>query len=71
MEEANKLVELFGKIHKVEFDSLSSEDTNLVLEYITKYSSKKGALELALQAYRDYRDKKKALEEGIQAAHGH
>lgn len=71
IDEANKLIVLYGKIHKVQFDASESKDASLVQEYITKHSNKKGALELALQAFKDYQEKKTALEEGIQVAHGH
>lgn len=71
IQEANKLVQLFGIVHKVEFNVSNLDGVDLVREYITKYSNKKGALELALQAFMDYQEKEKAREDGIQAAHGH
>lgn len=51
--EANKLLALYGKIHNVELGFGDSEDVSAVQEYISKCANKKGALELALQAYKD------------------
>ncbi|EFA04432.1 small ribosomal subunit protein mS22 [Tribolium castaneum] len=64
IDEANALVELYAQLHGEKFRGNSIE------EYIGKFSTKKAALELALQAYKNAAKQKHALEEGIKRAHG-
>ncbi|CAH0557079.1 unnamed protein product [Brassicogethes aeneus] len=68
VDEANKLMELYGKIHKLnyEFDG----KLKAVRQFIEKDSTKRGALELAVQAYEELQKQKEQLESGIKAAHG-
>ncbi|RZB38932.1 28S ribosomal protein S22, mitochondrial [Asbolus verrucosus] len=69
IDEANALIELYSQIHKVKLQS----DGNLRLleEYIKNFSNKQGALELALQAYKNTVKQREELEAGIKKAHGH
>ncbi|XP_030758443.1 28S ribosomal protein S22, mitochondrial [Sitophilus oryzae] len=66
--EAAQLIALYSKIHNTEFDG----DT--VLEKVESFtksaSNKKGALELAIQAYKEVAKSKEQLEKGVNAAHG-
>ncbi|XP_044268304.1 28S ribosomal protein S22, mitochondrial [Tribolium madens] len=64
IDEAKALVELYGQLHGEKFRG------NSVEEYITKFSTKKAALELALQAYKNAAKQREELEEGIKRAHG-
>ncbi|XP_017786003.1 PREDICTED: 28S ribosomal protein S22, mitochondrial [Nicrophorus vespilloides] len=65
--EATVLIELYSKIHNVEFGCKGIE---LVEKFIADYSHKKGALELAVQALKEIEKEKQDLAHGIKAAHG-
>ncbi|CAH1972656.1 unnamed protein product [Acanthoscelides obtectus] len=67
-DEANSLIELYSKIKKVEFEK--TNDLSMIEHYIKKCSNKKGALELALQAYKEMSHQKQNIEKGIKTAHG-
>nr|CAI5851636.1 unnamed protein product [Callosobruchus analis] len=67
-DEACTLVELYSKIHKVNFEKTS--ELSIVEDYIKKCSNKKGALELALQAYKELLEEKRKVEQGVKTAHG-
>ncbi|VEN51693.1 unnamed protein product [Callosobruchus maculatus] len=67
-DEANTLIELYSKIHKVNFEKTS--ELSMIEDYIKKFSNKKGALELALQAYKELLDEKRKVEQGVKTAHG-
>lgn len=68
IDEAHQLIELYTKIHKVGIN----KDGNFkdIEDYIKHFATKKGMLELALQAYKDVRKKKLEMESGIKIAHG-
>ncbi|XP_065163774.1 small ribosomal subunit protein mS22 [Atheta coriaria] len=66
--EAICLVKLYTQMHKI---TLEGEDDMLVENYIKEHASKRGALELALQAFRELDRERRQLEEGIKVAHGH
>lgn len=68
IEEAGKLVALYGKLHKIEFEG--HDPGSVIVRYIEGHSAKKAPLELALQAYREVEQKKRELESGIRAVHG-
>ncbi|KAH0817868.1 hypothetical protein MTP99_010405 [Tenebrio molitor] len=68
IDEAHALVKLHSQIHQVKFES--DDSFQAVEEYIKKISTKKGALELALQAYRNATKERAELEAGIKRAHG-
>lgn len=68
IDEVNALVELYGQVNGVKIDS--DGKTKSIEEYIKKFSSKSGALELALQAYKEAAKQKEDLERGIKRAHG-
>lgn len=68
IDEANNLLELYGKVHNMKYDS--DGKLKAVRQFIEKDSTKKGALELAIQAYEDVQRQKEELEKGIKAAHG-
>lgn len=68
IEEANKLLELYSKIHNISFES--DGQLKAIENYIQKYSNKKGSLELGLQSYKDLVRQREDLEKGIRAAHG-
>lgn len=65
--EAEALVELYTIVHKI---SLNDKDQILDF-YIKEHSTKRAALELALQAYRNAAKEKEELEKGIKRAHGY
>lgn len=63
IEEVNNLLELYGIIQNVEFSTdCRSENLGVLEEYISKYSRKKGPLQLALQALKNLESRKKSLE---------
>ncbi|KAF7283360.1 hypothetical protein GWI33_000868 [Rhynchophorus ferrugineus] len=66
--EADKLVTLYSQINSVQVDGDS--DLNRVENFIKTYANKKGALELALQSYKEIVKKQKEVEQGINIAHG-
>lgn len=66
--EARDLVSLYSLVHKVQFHGES--DLDVIKDYIKKAANKKGALELAIQAYKDVTAQREGLERGIQSAHG-
>lgn len=65
IDEANKLLELYAKMHNVAF---INDNLKNVEEYIEKFANKKGVLELALQAYKDVSRRKEELERGVRLA---
>ncbi|KAJ8918388.1 hypothetical protein NQ315_008084 [Exocentrus adspersus] len=68
IDEGNCLVELYCKIHGVPIES--SSELEAIEEYIEKYSSKKSALQLAVQAYKELAKQNDELKKGIEVAHG-
>lgn len=63
VEEVTSLLQLYGIIHNAEFSASDSFDSLKMLEeYVTKYATKKGPLELALQAFKDLQYRKKSVE---------
>ncbi|KAJ3654321.1 hypothetical protein Zmor_013516 [Zophobas morio] len=68
IEEAKALVELYSHIHQVKYES--KENLQQIDEYIKNHASKKAALELAFQAYKNAAKRKGEVEEGIKRAHG-
>lgn len=60
VEEANNLLQLYSIIKKVEFSS--SDTLDLLEEYVSKYSKKRGPLELALQTFKDLEHRKKSVQ---------
>lgn len=68
IEDASLLVKLYCKIHNVEIASENS--SKIVEEFVTKYSTKKAPLELALQSFKEAQKQKEELEQGIKSAHG-
>ncbi|XP_028144117.1 28S ribosomal protein S22, mitochondrial [Diabrotica virgifera virgifera] len=68
IEEANILLKLYTKIHDITLEQ--GTEFSAVEDYIKRYSNKKAALELGLQAYKDLSKQKKKYDEGIQFAHG-
>lgn len=68
IDEAMKLVCLYGKLNKIDFVGEDAE--NYVKQYVEQYSQKKGSLLLALQAYKDVEQQKRERESGIRTAHG-
>lgn len=69
IDEAKDLVTLYQLVHSsVKFEGASPVE--LVQDYIQKAATKKGVLELAIQAYKEVATQKAALEKGIRASHG-
>lgn len=62
LEEANNLLQLYSIIQKATFTANNNTDGTAVLEeYISKYSKKKGPLELALQTLKDLQHGKRSI----------
>lgn len=59
IDEANSLLKLYGIVQNVVFNA---DNLGVLEEYITKYSKKRGPLELALQSLKDLENRKKSLE---------
>ncbi|XP_018319448.1 28S ribosomal protein S22, mitochondrial [Agrilus planipennis] len=70
IEEVNVLLQLYEKLHDQSFGAEKSDEVEALIIYINKAASKKGPLELAVQAYKDLKKQRLQLEKGIQAAHG-
>lgn len=69
IDEAKDLVTLYQLVHSsVKFQG--ENPVEVVQDYIKKAATKKGVLELAIQAYKEVATQKEALEKGIRAAHG-
>lgn len=68
IDEAISLLKLYSKMHNVTFEN--REEFGEIADYICRFSNKKAALELALQAYKNAVKEKQQLEDGIKAAHG-
>ncbi|CAH1117963.1 unnamed protein product [Phaedon cochleariae] len=68
IEEADKLLELFTKVHGISFEG--SQELDRIEDYIKKVSSKKAVLELGVQAYKDLAKRREELDTGIETAHG-
>lgn len=68
IEEVHKLLELYAKVNKVNFEG--DEKLKVIEDYIQNHSKKKGSLELALQTFKDLVKQKEALEQGLKTAHG-
>lgn len=60
VEEAKSLLQLYSIVKKVEFGFTDTLD--LLEEYVSKYSKKRGPLELALQTFKDLEHKKKSVQ---------
>lgn len=68
LEEANALIVLYSKINNFKIES--DGQYKAIEEFIKKHANKKGALELALQAYKDAAKEREEIEKGVKAAHG-
>lgn len=62
IEEANSLLQLYSIVQKKEFTSDPSENLKLLEEYVSEYSRKRGALELAVQTLKELQFKKNSCE---------
>lgn len=63
------MVTLYQLVHSsVKFEG--ANPVELVQDYIKKAATKKGVLELAIQAFKEVATQKAALEQGIRASHG-
>ncbi|KAG5889646.1 hypothetical protein JTB14_028924 [Gonioctena quinquepunctata] len=69
VDEANELLKLFSKVHGLSLES--GTEIRMIEDYIKKFSSKKAALELGVQAYKDLAKQREELQTGIRAAHGY
>lgn len=67
IEEATVLIKLYANIHDIAIDG---DNIALVENYIAEQSTKKGPLELVLQAYKEAEEERKALDTGLKSAHG-
>ncbi|XP_066255347.1 small ribosomal subunit protein mS22 [Euwallacea similis] len=65
--EAKDLVTLYGLVHQVKFNG--EEALDVVLDFIKTTANKKGALELAVQAYKDVSSQRKSRRGSIQIVH--
>ncbi|KAI4465800.1 mitochondrial 28s ribosomal protein s22 [Holotrichia oblita] len=70
IQEANVLVQLYGKFHKVELNVTDIQSTEAVEKYIKEFSNKRASLELAVQAYKELEQEKKQIEHDIKHVHG-
>ncbi|KAL1512469.1 hypothetical protein ABEB36_002055 [Hypothenemus hampei] len=64
IEEARDLVQLYSLMHRIQFEG--NTPLEVVQDYIKKAANKKGALELALQAYKELEAKNRSLTRGIE-----
>ncbi|GJQ69686.1 putative 28S ribosomal protein S22 [Trypoxylus dichotomus] len=70
IKEVNILLQLYGKFHKVDFNSNIQTNVENVERYIKEFSKKRASLELALQAYKELEEQKRRIEQDIKEAHG-
>ncbi|KAF2903548.1 hypothetical protein ILUMI_02621 [Ignelater luminosus] len=70
IDNANNLLQLYGKIHSVQYNTQELQSLEGITEYIKTAAQKKGPLELAVQAYKDLERQRNELKQGIQVAHG-
>lgn len=70
IQEANTLLQLYEKFHKVELITKDSNEVNNVEKYIKEFSNKRASLELALQAYKEMEEQRRNIEHDIKHAHG-
>lgn len=70
IDDANSLLQLYGKIHNVQYNTQQSHGLEGIMEYIKTAAQTKGPLELAVQAYKDLERQRNELKQGIRAAHG-
>lgn len=70
IQEANVLLQLYEKFHKVELNVTGLQNTEALEKYIKEFSNKRGSLELAVQAYKELEEEKKQMERDLKHVHG-